>query len=65
MTTIMTKDRDYYRTQTTNELIEEAKRGVNVNWLELATVLTERLYDSEWEHRGEPTYCPRCDNEIG
>jgi hypothetical protein len=41
------KDRDYYRAQTNSELREEVKRGVNVDWHELAIVLEERLYAKE------------------
>lgn len=39
----MEKDRDYYRCLETKELIEEVRRGVRVNWQELAIVLAERM----------------------
>lgn len=54
-----TKDRDYYRVRTNDELIEEARCGVRVNWEELAVVLAERLHKAkhatyrDWE-------CPEC-----
>jgi hypothetical protein len=41
------KDRNYYRAQANAELREETKRGVNVDWHELAIVLEERLYAKE------------------
>lgn len=46
-----TKDRDYYRALSTDELLTEAKEAVptHVDWHELATVLAERLKDAEWE----------------
>jgi hypothetical protein len=39
----MQKRRDDYRCMSTDELIEETKRGHNLNWEELAVVLAERL----------------------
>jgi hypothetical protein len=42
MTSII-KDRSYYRTMTHNELREQAKYGIDVDWKELAIALTERL----------------------
>jgi hypothetical protein len=39
----MKKDRTYYRALTHNELREQAKYGINVDWKELAIALTERL----------------------
>jgi hypothetical protein len=39
----MKKDRSYYRALTHNELREQAKYGINVDWKELAIALTERL----------------------
>jgi hypothetical protein len=36
-------DRNYYRTMSDRELLEEARRGAHVNWHELAIVLAERL----------------------
>lgn len=39
------KDRDYYRALSNNELREEVKRGIKVDWHELAIVLEERLYN--------------------
>jgi len=41
--TTPTKDRSYYRAMTHNELREQAKYGVDVDWKELAIALTERL----------------------
>jgi hypothetical protein len=44
----MTKpDRSYYRLRTTQELIAEARYGIDVDWYELALVLAERLEDKE------------------
>ena len=37
------KDRNHYRTMTHNELREQTKYGINVDWKELAIALTERL----------------------
>lgn len=37
------KDRDYYRSTSTKELQEEVKRGINVDWQELAIALAERV----------------------
>lgn len=58
----MTKDRTYYRCLTNKELIEEAKRGLNVDWQELGTVIAERLEDmlriNDWEH------CPHCGGAL-
>ena len=50
------KDRDYYRCLEVKELLEEVRRGVRVNWQELAIVLAERVEDNErdWD-------CPNCD----
>lgn len=39
----MSKDRNYYRCMATSELKEEVRRGINVDWEELAIVLAERL----------------------
>lgn len=39
------KQRDDYRCMSKKELIEEVKRGTNVNWEELAIALAERLND--------------------
>jgi hypothetical protein len=77
MTTISrSKDRSDYRTLETKELLEEARTGVRVNWQELAVVLCERLYDKEWERRGDSgyqgddgyqgdwNYCPSCGFEL-
>lgn len=64
--TAVMKDRDYYRGQTTEALIEEVKRGVRVNWQEVSVVLIERLYDTRdsFYDGMTPTYCPHCDNEL-
>lgn len=51
-----TKDRAYYRQQPTSILLEEAKRGVNVDWQELGIALAERLEDVELNY-----LCPECD----
>ena len=51
---IIGKDRSYYRMQTDQELIEEAKYNPNP---ELCIVLAERL----WVNNREYT-CPVCDN---
>lgn len=42
------KDRNYYRTLSNKELHEEAVRGVDVDWQELAVVLAERLVDADY-----------------
>jgi hypothetical protein len=56
------KDRDYYRAQSNAELREEAKRGTNVDWHELAIVLEERLYAKETTvSDGCDCRCGRCD----
>ena len=47
----MKKDRSYYRALTHNELWEETKYGINVDWHELAIALTERLGTIRHEHR--------------
>lgn len=52
--TIIGKDRSYYRMQTDQELIEEAKYNPNP---ELCIALGERL----WVNNRERT-CPVCDN---
>ena len=41
------RDRDYYRALANSELREEVKRGINIDWHELAIVLEERLYAKE------------------
>ena len=51
MSTPRPKDRDYYRQLANSELREEVKRGINIDWHELAIVLEERLYT-------ELTYTP-------
>lgn len=51
---IIGKDRSYYRMQTDQELIEEAKYNPNP---ELCIALAERL----WVNNREYT-CPVCDN---
>lgn len=61
MTQTITKDRTHYRALTDAELIEEAKRGVRVDWRELGLVLAERL---ETNREPEPRYCPQCDEEF-
>lgn len=53
-TTIIGKDRSYYRMQTDQELIEEAKYNPNP---ELCIALAERL----WVNNREYT-CPNCGN---
>lgn len=56
MTTIIGKDRTYYRMQTDAELIEEAKYNPNP---ELAIALAERLEKERIE--GRDNYdCPNC-----
>ena len=52
--TIIGKDRCYYRLQTDQELIEEAKYNPNP---ELCIALAERLWVNNREHT-----CPVCDN---
>lgn len=55
----MSKDRSYYRSMESSELIEEATRGVGVDWQELSIVLAERLERAE----DAPTRpCPYCDD---
>ena len=39
------KDRSYYRTLSSKQLVEEALRGVNVDWRELSTVMAECIED--------------------
>lgn len=39
----MLKDRNDYRSMDTSALQEEVKRGINVNWQELAIAMAERL----------------------
>ena len=39
----MTRDRTYYRSLSDRELVEQATYGVNVDWQELAIVLSERV----------------------
>lgn len=50
------KDKHYYRSLTNGELIEEVRRGIHVEWQELAVVLAERVESQErdWE-------CPNCE----
>ena len=55
MTTIIGKDRCYYRMQTDAELIEEAKYNPNP---ELAIALAERLDKKRMEHHDYE--CPHC-----
>lgn len=57
MTTIIGKDRTYYRMQTDAELIEEAKYNPNP---ELAIALAERLEKKGQEHWDYE--CPHCGN---
>jgi hypothetical protein len=40
---MITKDRDYYRALRDAELLHEVDYGINVDWKELAIVLSERL----------------------
>lgn len=61
---MLIKDRDYYRGQTTNALIEEVRCGVQVNWQEISVVLVERLYDARDEFYEAGRYCPHCDREL-
>lgn len=56
MTTIIGKDRCYYRLQTDAELIEEAKYNPNP---ELAITLAERLEKKRMEALDNFT-CPNC-----
>lgn len=42
-TTMRQKDRDYYSCLTTDELEEEVKYGINVDWHELCLALAARL----------------------
>lgn len=39
------KDRSYYRALSSKQLVEEALRGVNVDWRELSTVMAECIED--------------------
>lgn len=54
------KDRDYYRSLTDQELLEEVRYTITAqtDWRELATVLAERLgktlRDADWH------YCTEC-----
>lgn len=52
------KDRTYYRQQTKAELLDEAKRGLNVDWQELCIALAERVEGEEYEARAWE--CPHC-----
>ncbi len=45
----MTRDRDYYRALSTDELLDEVKYAISPRWEELSIVLAERLKDAEWE----------------
>lgn len=58
------KDRDYYRCLTNAALREEVKRGVNINWHELAIVLEERLYAEETTTKRSGCDCD-CDCDCG
>lgn len=49
------KDRGDYRAMTQADLLNEVKRGIHVNWAELALVLAERLEDAERDYE-----CPQC-----
>ena len=40
-------DRNYYRTMSDRELLEQVRYGTDVNWHELAIVLAERLEDEQ------------------
>ena len=59
---MQTKDRDYYRCLTNEVLREEVKRGVKVDWQELAIVLEERLYAevTHTNHTGCNCGCDCC-----
>lgn len=59
----VTKDRSDYRSMDTRELLEEAMRGVRVDWHELAVVLTERLYDAERETAWRK-HCDNCGHRL-
>ena len=44
----MAKDRNDYRTMSDRDLYEEAMRGANVDYKELAIALAERVKESRW-----------------
>ena len=48
----MTHDRDYYRAQPTDALLDAATYEINPNWQELAIALAERLKRKCYELEG-------------
>lgn len=52
------KDKHYYRGMSNSGLLEEMKRGLDVQWQDMAIVLEERLRAEE-EGRWDDT-CPTC-----
>ena len=62
----MTKDRNYYRTLDSTLLEEEVKYGIDVDWMELAVALAERMHKIRIEVMDElaEQYCPHCDREL-
>lgn len=59
---ITKKDRTHYRCEPDSELVEEVKRGVHVDWQELAIVLAERLEAANPDYTAR--YCAVCDTEV-
>lgn len=62
----MTKDRNYYRTLDSTLLEEEVKYGIDVDWMELAVALAERMNKVRHEVMDEMAvqYCPHCEREL-